>query len=291
MRGLRRRGTWWRCGLPLLGGCALALLAGAGNVLSAGSAAQKPTTVTEQCVNETCHGGIVNHAVMHGPVAQKKCQACHKYEDPREHRFKRLAEPDQGCTQCHDMKHKTVVHAARQRAAAPSAMILTARPTKECWWASPTQGLCLSCHKPEDYSKKKFVHGPVSSGACTVCHEAHSAAQPKLLKDSSRNLCISCHKEMVPKPGEDRSIHAPVRDNCMACHDPHASNLKYELKQAAPNLCLSCHKNLKESLATSPVVHGADDAGGRLLELPRLAFFQTAETAETAPARGVPELP
>jgi predicted CXXCH cytochrome family protein len=256
MRELRRRGAWLPDGLPWVGCCALILLAGAVNGLSAGSAAQKPTTATEQCVNETCHAGILNHKVMHGPVAQKKCQACHQYAEPREHRFKPLAEPDQGCTECHEMKPKAVVHAPVKDGRCTVCHDPHGSAYKGMLVGDPVRGLCLGCHK-EDYSKKKFVHGPLTSSACTVCHEAHSAAQPKLLRDSSRNLCVGCHKEVVPAKGEEVHLHAPMKDNCVGCHDPHASDLKYELKQAAPNLCFSCHKNVKESLAASTVVHAA----------------------------------
>jgi predicted CXXCH cytochrome family protein len=194
---------------------------------------------------------------MHGPVAQKKCEACHKYEDPREHRFKRLPPEGQGCTECHEMKTKTVEHLPVKQGHCTACHDPHGSAYKGMLVASPAPALCLSCHKKEDYAKKKFVHGPVTLGACLVCHEAHSAGQPKLLKDSPRNLCVSCHKEVVPKKGEDRSVHAPARDNCLGCHDPHASDVKSQLKQAAPDLCFSCHKNLKESVATSTVVHGA----------------------------------
>ena len=62
---------------------------------------------------------------------------------------------------------------------------------------------------------------------------------------------------MTPKLGETMSVHPPAQDNCMECHDPHASDRKYLLKQEVPGLCLSCHKQLKDSLASSQVIHGA----------------------------------
>ena len=60
-----------------------------------------------------------------------------------------------------------------------------------CWnaasyAASPAPALCLSCHKKEDYAKKKFVHGPVTLGACLVCHP--------------RGMCDACHQQRGVKP-------------------------------------------------------------------------------------------
>lgn len=216
----------------------------------------RPTTVTQQCANGACHPTLINQKVMHGPVAQGKCLDCHRYSNVAEHRFEALAAPKQGCTLCHEMKHKAEVHtpvregrctACHDPHGSPYAKILKVDPAKE---------LCQSCHMREDSANKEFVHGPAASGACGSCHESHSAARPQLLKQAPWDLCTSCHKDVVPKPGEAMSIHAPARDNCLACHDPHAAKRKNELKLSAPELCLSCHKNIKESLANSPVVHG-----------------------------------
>ncbi len=131
--------------------------------------------------------------------------------------------------------------------------------------ADPTRGLCLSCHKQQAFASKKFVHGPVNTGACILCHEPHSSWEAKLLTEPPQKLCVGCHSELVAKASETRHVHAPVKDNCTGCHDPHASDFKFQLRQSAPELCLSCHKDVKNALATSPVVHGATtEAGGCL---------------------------
>jgi len=80
------------------------------------------------------------------------------------------------------------------------------------------QTLCFKCH--EDFGKKFAVlHGPVASGYCTACHNAHSAENPRLLKRSGQNLCYYCHskQELVRVP-----IHKEIKDAaCTECHDPH----------------------------------------------------------------------
>ena len=230
---------------------------------STAPAAQKPTTVTQQCATETCHAGIVNRKVMHGPVAQKKCLECHKYDVPREHRFKSAFPKEQQCGTCHDLKHKAVVHKPVQEGKCMACHDPHGSAYKGILLSDPARVLCLSCHKQADFSKKKFVHAPVTKGECSACHEAHYSSQPKLLRGPVRDVCVSCHKKVIPKKDEAVSIHAPIKDNCTGCHDPHASDVKNELKQVAPNLCFSCHKNIKEALATSPVVHRpAADVGG-----------------------------
>ena len=256
--GRGRAGRGLACALVILSAGLLA----AAEVPPTTPPAPKPTTATEQCASETCHASIVNRKVMHGPVAQKKCLECHRYDDPAQHRFKSAFPKEQPCGQCHDMKHKAVVHQPVQEGKCTACHDPHGSDFKNSLVADPTHGLCLSCHKQEDYSKRKFVHGPVMTGACTVCHEAHFSSQPKLLLQPARDLCVSCHKEVVPKTGEALSVHAPVKDNCVGCHDPHASDLKYELKQAAPNLCFSCHKDVKDSLAAGTVVHGVTTQEG-----------------------------
>lgn len=242
----------------------------------------KPTVATEDCGGENCHGSLLGRKVMHGPAAQKKCLDCHHYEEVAQHRFKRLAAPDQGCIACHEMKHKAMLHAPVREGRCTACHDPHGSDYAKMLVADPAKGLCETCHKQESFAKKKFVHTPVASGSCGACHEAHSAAQPHLLRQPPSSLCTSCHKQLVVSPGQvtsTMSIHAPARDDCMACHDPHASNLKSQLKQAVPDLCLACHKSVKDSLASSRVVHGNMTEDGscmkchdpHLSRLPKLA--------------------
>jgi len=147
--------------------------------------------------------------------------------------------------------------------------------------SDPTRGLCLNCHK-QDFASKKYVHGPVSDGACILCHEPHSAWQPKLLTEKTEALCAGCHNELIPRGDQARYLHAPVKDgSCTACHDAHASNYRYQLRDAAPALCVSCHKETATKLASSRVTHGAVREGDACVschaphfsELPKLQRF------------------
>src|SRR6478752_6352643 len=74
----------------------------------------KPSIATENCTTGECHAALLTRKVVHGPVAAKQCLDCHKYADATQHRFQRLTQSNQGCIRCHDMKHKSVVHAPVQ---------------------------------------------------------------------------------------------------------------------------------------------------------------------------------
>jgi predicted CXXCH cytochrome family protein len=153
------------------------------------------------------------------------------------------------------MKLKSVVHAPVQHGSCTTCHDPHGSDFPKVLRADPAKALCQICHRPDP--AKTSVHTAIASGSCSACHETHSAEQPRLLKQAAQTLCTTCHKQTLPPPGVAMSTHAPARDNCIACHDPHAAKFKYQLKQGAPALCLSCHKNLKESLATAALVHGA----------------------------------
>jgi predicted CXXCH cytochrome family protein len=223
--------------------------------------AVKPTQATETCVTEACHAGIVAHKIEHGPVAQQKCQACHAYVEPREHRFRLASDQAKLCGDCHVMNHRTVVHKPVREGQCTGCHDPHGSDFRAMLVADPAQGLCLKCHK-QDFAARQFVHGPVAAGACILCHEVHSSWQPKLLTETPQTLCLNCHKELSPNPQQARHVHGPVKEaQCTACHDAHASNVKFQLRQAAPALCISCHKETEKMLADSHVVHGAVSEG------------------------------
>ena len=90
---------------------------------------------------------------------------------------------------------------------------------------APKEELCFICHDfPMD---KKYVHGPLASGGCLLCHDPHSSKYPKLLVAESGTFCFYCHdRAAIPK---DES-HTRTDIQCIACHDAHMSDKKYLLK-------------------------------------------------------------
>lgn len=87
----------------------------------------------------------------------------------------------------------------------------------------PEPDLCYMCH--EDFNNEfKFLHGPVSAGYCTLCHEPHMSETEKLLVKPGQDLCIFCHNSKnilnnePPTETED--------SDCINCHNPHGGNEK-----------------------------------------------------------------
>jgi predicted CXXCH cytochrome family protein len=89
----------------------------------------------------------------------------------------------------------------------------------------PVQQLCFKCHELD--LSKKFVHGPVAAGGCTVCHSPHGSQYPYFLVSESKDFCLHCHnKEDIMK----KEVHRTAQDGCTVCHDAHSSNKRYMLK-------------------------------------------------------------
>ena len=97
--------------------------------------------------------------------------------------------------------------------------------TKGNTLVAPPDQLCERCHALK--LDKAYVHGPVASGECLVCHDPHSSPYRPLLVSQSDSFCFECHdrKDIANSPG-----HANLEESCTTCHDAHMSNQKYLLK-------------------------------------------------------------
>jgi predicted CXXCH cytochrome family protein len=124
----------------------------------------------------------------------------------------------------------------------------------------PDNCVTSECHAQID--KDKFVHGPIATGVCIVCH----GKVPKHRKNPKRykfgavqnieKLCYSCHDQFKPK----KFIHNPVEEGeCIACHNPHGSPNKFQLIMKGGDLCFNCHD---EEIITGEFVHGPAAVGG-----------------------------
>jgi len=214
----------------------------------------KPTAAVEGCANEGCHAAKLDHKFVHGPVAQQKCEACHQYEEPREHRFKTIKQ-DQLCSTCHLMEHRTVVHGPVANGQCTGCHDPHGSEYRMMLVADPTKGLCLSCHTHEE-KPDEHVHGPVAAGACILCHEPHSAWKPNLLVKNTNELCADCHAE-VEQSGMGLHVHEAMQQGCTTCHNPHQSPNQYMLRAPTDELCATCHDKLMDSINSAAVVHGA----------------------------------
>lgn len=114
--------------------------------------------------------------------------------------------------------------------------------------------VCFECHDDikEGIAKKKFVHAPVVSGRCTICHSPHASKHEFQLRNSTNQICLACHDDkndgnhpVVFHPYQNRKDpRNPKRElNCTSCHNPHFSEFKSILSSADGYfaLCQSCH--------------------------------------------------
>jgi predicted CXXCH cytochrome family protein len=89
----------------------------------------------------------------------------------------------------------------------------------------PKEQLCLQCH--ELRLDRKYVHGPLASGGCLVCHDPHSSQYRYLLVSESDGFCLHCHDGQALAKN---ASHAGVQGECTTCHDAHMSDRKFLLK-------------------------------------------------------------
>lgn len=86
---------------------------------------------------------------------------------------------------------------------------------------APMAELCGGCHTSKSiaaaYQTGLWVHGPVSTGYCVLCHGPHAGPEPYLLLKKANELCQDCHKEGLIFSA---SLHADKTD-CMQCHNAH----------------------------------------------------------------------
>ena len=125
---------------------------------------------------------------------------------------------------------------------------------------------CFSAKCHPDMGKDKFVHGPVATGKCKVCHGENQKhyKKPKrskfvkIEKDLSK-ICFSCHDKFKFK----KIVHKPLQQGeCVACHSPHGSPYKYQLLANGADLCFKCHD---KRLNKNKYVHGPAAVGGCIL--------------------------
>jgi len=90
---------------------------------------------------------------------------------------------------------------------------------------APGEQLCFRCHELD--TDRKYVHGPLASGGCLVCHKPHSSQYRYLLVSDNTGFCVHCHDASAL---EQTAAHQDLEEKCTICHDAHKSDNKYLLK-------------------------------------------------------------
>jgi predicted CXXCH cytochrome family protein len=116
------------------------------------------------------------------------------------------------------VKNCTVCHGEQRRAGSARKVQLVAEVPQ----------LCYNCHK--EYSAlAAWVHGPVATGNCLLCHEPHKAKNESLLRKPVPELCFQCHEEQAIRQIKNHAEASYAR--CIDCHEGHASTTRGLLRQ------------------------------------------------------------
>jgi len=249
--------------LTILTTLALLALAGvsAGQQTAPPAKAPPPTGPVElhSCATAECHADIKDHLLLHGPVNVNACNACHTLRDAKTHQYELKRQGAELCHFCH-----------LPEPAPPGAIVHEPVLNGECAGCHNPHGgnsrtflkgqtlgdMCNTCHEP--VGNAQHVHGPVAAGSCGACHVSHMSANPKLLVNTGRALCIECHQDMARQLTSAQFVHEPVKQNCMSCHDPHASDYTMMVKQSPLKLCTTeCHEEVRHAVTAASHEHSA----------------------------------
>jgi predicted CXXCH cytochrome family protein len=93
---------------------------------------------------------------------------------------------------------------------------------------APVPKLCYGCHK-KYISLDGWVHGPVATGDCLLCHEPHKTNNKSLLSKPIPDLCYQCHEIKTLQHVANHSDESYAQ--CNDCHEGHTSPGRMLLKQ------------------------------------------------------------
>ncbi|HWR97243.1 MAG TPA: cytochrome c3 family protein [Candidatus Methanoperedens sp.] len=205
-----------------------------------------------------CHGDLVRGrsgapwTSVHAPVRDGTCLGCHAAHTSAKKGLP-AAKP-QACDACHaaigerlktdrfvhgpmnlgDCRLCHAVHASEQ----PALLV------------RPATSLCTDCHSealpPAGTPAALQPHTMIPQGRCGACHEPHSSANPRMLRQPAGRLCQGCHE------GKTRSFHESKGFSiyvCAKCHDLHRPTQPHLIIDASRSLCTECH-NFNDPAAT-----------------------------------------
>ena len=216
---------------------------------------------------DQCHTPFSNKKVMHLPVKDGDCLACHKPHggagkfllDVREDRTEL-------CVTCHSPEQfkQRFMHGPVAVGACGKCHDPHGAPEKALL-AGSIRNVCLTCHADFSAALKvaKVTHQPVKDGPCTACHNPHGSAVNKILKKQIPELCIECHGKIGKKLVAVKVPHKPLSQEggCSACHSAHYSENKRLLPFDEMPTCLNCHD--KDNLGTPPLRNIKKDLDGK----------------------------
>ena len=211
---------------------------------------------------------ITSATYVHPPIKVSGCVSCHDPHSSNNKFLTRKKLPDL-CLDCHKsledkLSKITNPHKPLTEPGSCGTCHATHASSFSRLLISSEKDLCLGCHGvanlgtpplrniKTELQGKKYLHGPISMGKCTICHDPHGNGRyrslvnsyPKDLyspyKEGIYDLCLQCHNKNLLRFAETtlytgfrngkRNLHyVHVVDSrkgrsCRVCHEPHASN-------------------------------------------------------------------
>ncbi len=167
----------------------------------------------EQC--RSCHAEVSERKVMHGPVQQGACLACHDQASAPS-RFAVKWPIQETCFGCHvDVKATMMTKAVRHGPAAA--------------------GRCTTCHDPHG-SDQPYWLKLHAFDLCTNCHT----------EKRERHVVVGfVYGDSHPLRGRPHPLKDRTEFSCPSCHNPHAAQARFLWQFDATQretLCRTCHQ-------------------------------------------------
>lgn len=222
-----------------------------------------------------CHGDKGDKKFVHGPVAAGACTACHNPHESDNARLLVASSINELCTSCHQAKAEFLKKTSSIHPPVKDQCTNCHDPhTEDHQYQLKADGkkdLCVMCHTDKEVwtSTVTSKHGALDRPRkCLECHDPHGSENPKfLVKDTSKDLCLSCHNQRLTTDEEGYKLanmakhleqnpdwHGPILwGDCAACHNPHGSNNLRMLNKPFPRnfyekfdeknyICFECHE-------------------------------------------------
>jgi predicted CXXCH cytochrome family protein len=189
-----------------------------------------------------CHEMDIVNMVVHNPVAEGKCTACHNPHSSDSEKLL-VSEGSEMCFKCHE------THPEENFIHGPVAGGMCAAchdphtSTHKKLLIRDGQEVCLFCHTAKkEIQTKASVHQPFLEG-CMDCHTPHNSEAKYLLSTDVPQLCYQCHNTVEVGLGKKSEVHGPFQEGgkCYLCHNAHVSDNPPLLQDSEQKLCFTCH--------------------------------------------------